>query len=119
MQHVGQKKTTIIITNYVGWGSELFNKMLLFPSVAMVPPDIAATFTELSFEGEPFDDLVALAMGTFDIVNNPTMSLIVWYSMFFTCGDHVMPCEHNIAIYAKVQIFDCFSYCDCALFQLV
>jgi len=43
----------------------------------MVPLDIAATFTELSFEGELFDDLVVLAIGTFDIVNNPTMSLIV------------------------------------------
>ena len=93
-----KKKTTIIIANYVGWGSELFNRMLLFPSVTMVPLDIAATFTELSFEGELFDDLVVLAIGTFDIVNNPTMSLIVWYSMFFTCGDHVMSCEQNIEI---------------------
>jgi len=85
----------ITIANYVGWGSELFNRMLLFPSVDMVPP---AIFSELSFEGELFDDLVVLVMGTFDMVNNPTMSLIVWYSMFFTCGHHVMSCEHNIAI---------------------
>ena len=69
--------------------------MLLFPSVAMVPLDMAATFSELSFEGELFDDLVVLVMGTFDMVNNPMMSLIVWYSMFFTCEDHVMSCEQN------------------------
>jgi len=62
----------------------------------------ATILSELSLEGELFDALVVLGTGTFDIVNIPTMSFMVWYRMFFTYGDHVMSCEHNTRLCTKL-----------------